>query len=124
MGFQTTITETVPEQVSVRITGVIKDEAGNGVPGANLTTLTLTLYDSSTESIINSRNDSDINGVNGGSVDASGNLVMKLSPADNALIGTGDSEKHIALIEWTYNAGADTGRAEVIFTVANLKRAP
>lgn len=124
MGFQTTITETVPEQVSVRITGVIKDEAGNGVPGANLTTLTLTLYDSSTESIINSRNDSDINGVNGGSVDASGNLVMKLSPADNALIGTGDSEKHIALIEWTYNSGADTGRAEVIFTVANLKRAP
>jgi len=122
--YQTEFESPVPEQITLRITGLIQDELGVAIPGANLTTLTLTLYNSTTEAVLNLRNASDILGVNGGSVDASGNFTLTLTPADNALLGTGRSEKHIALIVWTYNSGNSTGRFEVIFTVVNVTKGP
>ena len=43
----------VPEEGTLLITGVVRDELGVAIPGSSLTTMTLTLYDLTSDAIIN-----------------------------------------------------------------------
>ena len=109
----------VCEKTTTQISLPLTDENDQLLPPGVLTTVTLTLYDRDSGSIINSRNGVSINGANGGTVSTAG-LLLVLTPADNAFIdATKSREVHIALIQWTWSAGAKSGAKELAFTVFN-----
>lgn len=124
MAIRTIISEPVPERSSARITAKLEDEAGAGIPGGSLTTLTLTLYAAGPGTVINNRNKQNALNANGVTIDASGNLVYQMDPLDNQNIGSDPTERHIALFEWTWSAGAKAGKHEVLLTVVNLGQVP
>ena len=124
MANKTTISASLPERKTVRITAVIKDETNTVIPSTSLNTLTLTLYNKTDLTILNSRDGQDILNTNGGTVDSSGNFVLTLTPADMIVVHTVKTqETHIALIEWTYGSGK-AGGYEIEFTVDNLSYVP
>lgn len=100
------------------------DQNGAGLGPADLTTLTLKLYDATTFAIINSRDDQNVLGANGVTIDSSGNLVWIMDPADNPILDlTLSSEVHVALFKWTWGVGRK-GDHEVQFRVVNIKFVP
>src|SRR5262245_7000457 len=113
----------VIEKTTCRYTATLTDELGSVIPAASLTTLTLTLFDRRTGSIINSLNAQNVLNANGVTVDSSGNLIWTMSPADNAITGSWDVEEHGAMFEWTWSAGAKGGKHEVSFVVTNYVKA-
>ena len=121
----------VRESSSARLTATIKDETETAIPAASIDTLTLELYDQrthldspgSTAAIINGRAGQDILNANGCVVDSSGNLTLTLKPADNVIVNAGQSsERHVALLKWTYAAGLKAGMEEVLLDVVNYAR--
>ncbi len=129
MTVRTTVRVPVGEETTQLLTTTISDELGVAIPGASLGSLTLTIYAlDAAKTIINSRNRQSILNVNGGAVDAYGNLTMVLTPADNKIVDTvnvsvGKVEEHILLFEWTY-AGTKQGRQEILLKVVNLEKVP
>jgi len=89
----------------------------------SVSTLKLTLYNETTNAVINSRNAQNVNGANGGSIDADGILTMNLDAADNPIVdstlGVGDLENHVARFTWTWTGGR-TGIQELRFRVRKL----
>ncbi len=111
----------VPEKKTSLLTLALTDETDAVLTGG-VTTCTLTLYDKATRSIINSRNAQTILNANGGAI-AAGVLTLTLSDQDNAMVySAADTEEHVALIEWTWNAGTKKGVKEITFTVINLEK--
>lgn len=122
--FRTQWTIEVAEGVTVRLTGRIVDAAGAGISASALDTLRLTLYEQRTGAILNGRDQADILNTGGGTVSSAGDLVLVLSPADTALVHQSAAvETHVAYLEWTYNSGADRGRAVIEYPVRNLRKA-
>lgn len=102
---------------------VIKDEANDVVPAAQLTTLTLTQYALQTGTIINSREGQNVLNANNVTVTSGGVLTWIMQPADNAIVNAAlEYEFHIALFEWTYASGAKAGKHEVEFKIQNLTK--
>lgn len=124
MPVRTTLVDQIPEKSTAQITGILKDEAGNTIAAAGLSTLTLTLYVSGFPTkIVNSRDAQNVLNLNGVTVDAGGVLVYTMTPADNVIIDPENAtEKHIALFQWTWSAGAKAGRHEIAITVVNLAK--
>ncbi len=115
----------VNERNSCRYTGQLKDQTGTALPLAALTTVTLTLYDVATGSIIGGLDHASILNAGRGTVSAGGLLTIDFEPADNQLVGTpaaGLSERHIAEIEWTWNSGAGRGSKDVLIVVKQLAK--
>lgn len=116
---------TVPELSTAMITFTAKDEAGAAIPGSDLDSLTVTLFEKESGEVINSRERADILGANGGSVDEDGVGVWIMEPEDNAIVlANRSSEEHIALFEWGWNAGGRQGKATVRIVVQNLAMVP
>ena len=114
----------VREKTTPKYTATITDDNGNALPAASLTTLTLTLYRidaTGATQIINSRNAQNVLNANNVTIDANGLLTWAVQILDTTL---GDAtlpfERHIALWTWTWQAGAKTGRHEVILNIQNL----
>lgn len=121
--FLTTVTAESPEQVTVQITGTIKDHTDTAIPLASLGAVTLTLYDKRTQTILNSRSEGSIKNANGGTITSGGALTLVLDPDDNVMASAGAGvETHVAQISWTYNSGTATGRALVEFPIRNLAK--
>jgi hypothetical protein len=115
----------IPEGSSARYTATLLDELGAGVPAASLTTLTLTLYDDKTGAIINGRNAQNVLNANGVSVDASGNLVWAITPADTPIVtDTLQTETHYAVFKATWSSGAKGLSHAAPLTVTNMWRRP
>ena len=115
------------EQTTRRYTATIKDELGNALAGTSLTTMTLTLYHLKDGAIINSRNAQDILGAGSGAndvtIDANGLLTWTLRPADNPIADALlDFEDHVALIIFTWSAGAKKGTHEFMIRVQNATK--
>lgn len=95
------------------------------IAASNLLTLTLTLYDAASGSVINSRSAQDVLGVNGGTVEASA-VRIRLQPLDNpivsATLAVGGVEWHVARLTYTWNDGVTTrtGIEEVRFGVRRV----
>jgi hypothetical protein len=110
-----TLTADVIANMSSLLSFRIVNEAGVGFqPPA----VTLTLYEKWTRTILNGRDAVDVLS----SVDASGNVSFKLTPADNALLVPDDLrqiEIHCALFEWQFNT-TDKNSLTVEFTVKGL----
>lgn len=123
MSDRTVLPGVVPEKSTLRITGRLQDENNVAIGVSALTTLTLTLFDKASASIVNSRSASDIKNANGGTVDANGNFTLVLGPLDGTIIDSGQPyERHVALFEWTYGGGSKQGRHEVEWIVRNLSK--
>lgn len=123
MSIKTVFNEHVAEKTSPLITCQIVDAAGAGLGPGSLASLTLTLYDRASGSIINSRSAQNVLNANQVTVDGSGNLQFSMNPADNPILDdTLDVETHVALFEWTWSAGGGTkaGKYEIYLLVKNL----
>lgn len=129
---QTTQPFRARESSTARLTAIVEDETETAIPGASLDTLTLHLYDQKTElaspgttaAVLNGRNRQNVLNANGCTVDSSGGLEMIFTPADNVIVNTGawESERHVALFEYTYAAGLKAGKEEVLIDVVNYSR--
>lgn len=120
MSHRKEFTHPVPEGTTRALRGIITDENGNALAAAALNALTVTLYDESTKTVINSRAGQNILNTNGGSVDGSGVFALVLAAADNIMVTPSKHlERHVALVSWTYGAG-QTGNFEFVFAVENL----
>lgn len=118
-------TYVIAEQTTRFLEFQLLDENDSGIPAAELQSLTLTLYDPRTGAIINSRDDMSVLNANGGTVDAQGNAVLELGPADNVIVGQNAGlvqEDHVALLEWVYEAGTRQGRHLIFLRVENLAK--
>lgn len=93
---------------SCNITGQLRF-GDTEIAKAVLDTLTLTLYDQATQTVINNRNAQDILDANNSSVDATCNVTIELDAADNPIVNAnreaGFREKHVALVTWGWNDG-------------------
>ena len=116
---------TVGEQVTAQVTGVIVDLAGTAIPGANLTTCTLTVYslDDPAKPIVNSIDGVNILNAGRGTIDGSGNLTLILDAADNPILDdTRLRERHMLKIDFSWNGGLRDGRFKAILPVSNDKK--
>lgn len=111
--------DAVAELASGKLSGTLVDLDGVGFKP---TALTAEIYDAATRDVIRAK--ASVLDVNGGTVDADGNLELELTPANNAIVGHRREERHILLLEWTWDAATKAGKHEVHFTVRNLDRVP
>lgn len=119
--WRTTWPDSVPESGSAALSAVLRDEAGDPVPGSSLSGCTLTLFDRVTQAIINSRTASNVQG----DVDEDGLLTVDLTPDDNPIVTSGRPEEwHVARIRYQWAGGDKQGFHEVHFPVANLALIP
>ena len=101
----------------------------SAISKAGLDSFQVTLYDKATDAVINSRNNQNILDANQGTVDANGNFVLRLGPADAIIVGTSVAshaiEYHVARFSWSYNDGSEdrTGIQEVRFRIQQLPAA-
>lgn len=113
---------TVYEETSAEYSATLKDEDSAVIPLADLTTLTLTLYDERTAAIINSRTAQNVLNLNNVTVHATSGLVTwEIQPADNVIIDLtlrhGQSEPHVAQFDFTWDTGTKAGRHIVVLEV-------
>ncbi len=123
MAIKTVFNDEIAEKTTVVIDGDLTNESGGPLGSGDLATLTLTLYDRASGSIINSRSAQDVLNANQVTVDGSGNFQFSMNPADNPILDdTLDVETHVALFEWTWSAGGATkaGKHEIYLLVKNL----
>lgn len=126
---RSTRTLPLPENTTPILRAKIVDELGGPLSGDVLLTLTLTIYNRDTGTIINGRDHVNILNANGGVVyDAYENdvlvsrLLFQLTANDMAILEDSlPGEGRVALLEWSWNGGASRGKHEVWFTVENLE---
>lgn len=111
------LTQDVIEQTTPTVTGSIVDATGAAIGAASLTTLKLTLVSRDNQNkIVNSRDDQNILNANNVTVDSSGVMIWSVQVTDTR--GTG---VHRAIFEWTYSAGAKTGRYVLDLRLLNTR---
>ena len=100
-------------------TAVLRDEASLPIPDTTLDTLTLSLYDTLTQTYINSRQQQDVLNANGVTIDGSGNLTWLVEPEDHVLLGIRGFETHRAVFEYTWTDDSVSKRDwhALLFTV-------
>jgi hypothetical protein len=119
----------VKEGTGAKYTATLKDADGTVIPLANLTSITLTLYNYADSSIINSRDDQDVKNANNVTFHAtSGLLTWLIQAGDNPIVNTniaiGSKEQHVALFEFVYAGNGTPGKHEVDILVENLGQVP
>lgn len=129
-------TVTGDEGIAHQYTTRLVQPDGTRVGAANITALTLTLYDERTSEILNGRDhlavlntatatltDETIS-EEGSSVDIT-ELTWEVTAADMAIVDdTLGSEVHIARFDFVYGVGAKPGAHEVAIRVRNLELTP
>jgi hypothetical protein len=112
----------VVQETTGKYTATIVDEDGNGISSADITTAVMTLYDTQTEDIINTRDAQDILNANGVTIDTSGNLEWIWDPEDMPILhSVRKPEVHTALIKITWDSGAKQLYHEVSFRVNKVR---
>jgi hypothetical protein len=115
----------VQERETTQFTATLKDETDAALPDTSLLTLTLTLRDCDTDTILNSRDGQNVLNANDVTVSTAGLLTWEMQPADSPIVTTTkDQELHEALFIWTWSGGSKTGRHVVRFLVENMARVP
>ena len=120
----------VQEQTTTLLTPPITllDEYGNAINPSSLLTLTLTLYDEATATLLNGRNAQNVLNQSGTGVTVATGGVLNwiMSPADNTIIDpyipVGEHERHIALFRWTWTdgSGVSSGNCDVLLDVERM----
>lgn len=113
----------INEKTTFTYTCYLVNEADQVIPLANISTLTLTLYNKADSSIVNSRNAQNVLNANNVTVHATSGLVTwSVQVEDTTLVSTslapGELEEHRFMFTWTHSGG--TNRDEDYFLVKNL----
>lgn len=134
MATQTTLPFMCAERSSRLITWQFQQPDGTALDNDALETLTVTLYDVTSDMVLNGRETQDILGVaksgqNNFTLDGTGNVIWYMQPDDNAVLdATRRYEAHIALFEWSWDPGDGNGvredRTEIPILVKNLHLVP
>lgn len=99
---------TILEQVTFYVNTAIQDQAGVFIPASALNTLMMTLYETATDTILNSRYKQNVLNQNGVTVSDAGALEWIGTPADSVIYDSATAanseETHKALFEWTWGA--------------------
>lgn len=118
------LTFDIDEQATGQYTATITGNDGvTPLPGATLTTLTLTLYvikADGTDQIVNTRDRQNVLNQHNVAVNANGLVTWSVQVADTTLVEALPYERHFALFEWTWPGGA--GKHDVILNVRHLHR--
>jgi len=113
------------ERTTRRVTAIVVDENDVGLDVAVITAIKMTLYDKKTSDIINSRDAQDIKNANNVTISSVGALVWTVQVLDNIIVtATEVLEHHVALIEWTWNVGNNSGHDEIDIFVQNTVKVP
>lgn len=124
----------IDEQESGSYIATVTDDLGALLPGSTLLSLQLTLYvirQDGTITFVNGRNHQNVLNVNNVTVTdvlqtlADGrtyNLRWRIQPADTTLVEVLPYERHLFLVEWSWNTGA--GKQEGVLVVKNLTVVP
>ncbi len=111
----------VNEESTFQYKARVKDTDGNVV--TEFDAIELTLYDPETLDIINAREATDVNGTNGGSVDADGWFTWLSEPEDAVIIDdTKRKENRVAQFRFDFTGGQHYQRYE--FQINNLDLVP
>ena len=104
-----------------RWTGQIFDDAGVPISAAQLASLTLSIVDTLSGQVINGADAVSILNTGRGTVDAQGNVVLKLEVGDTAMTETTSRQVQRSLVfDWTYNGGVSAGRHQTNFMLVQL----
>lgn len=103
----------LPEAASVRLGGVLTDDAGTPIPGTDLTTCQLTVYDTRSGEPVAGFVGLDIKS----SVNASGVLSHRVPLAATVTGSTARRVLRTFLVRFTYNGGLDGGWFRWLATV-------
>lgn len=116
---------TINELTTARYTATLLDENQDPIDGNALDSLTLTAYDVRSGLAIGDRTAQDVLNKNGVTVSAAGELEWIMTPADNAIIGTGkrDEQKAGMFVAAWGGSGEKQCRHEFKWTVRNLLKA-
>jgi len=99
----------------------VRDTDGVVIPLSAMTTITFTLKKGGDP--INDRDAQSILNTNGGTYHAtSGLLSIVLTPEDNIMVGTGEVERHPALVEFTYAGGSKADSFPFFVDVTRTRR--
>lgn len=118
---------TIRSGTTLELTTVIRDMDGEELGSADLDSLTLTLHDEDTHSVINERDDQDVLNLNGGTLDGDGNFTLRLDPDDMAITNSSlQREWHEAQLTWVWTVATveHTGFASIKFRVTNVAYVP
>lgn len=119
--WRTTWPTSLPEGGAPVLTAVLRDEAGQPVPGPTMHEVRLTLFDRTSLAIINSRADLDVKSM----VSGSGVLTFPMAPADIVIMTDDRSlEWHVARIRYSWSGGTKQWFHELHHAVANLALLP
>ena len=111
----------VNKGTTCRISGTFISDDGTTLT-SNPDTIVATLYELSSGTVINSRDQQNVLNVNGGTCN-SGVFVLFLGASDNVILNSGRlSENHRLFLEWTYNNGTRNGNAYIDVTVIAVGR--
>lgn len=101
----TVLADHVLEATNCLITSRLEYPIGTLIPGADITAITVSLFDRVTGIVINGRRDQDVKNVNGGQLNVGTSvLTLELGPADNVIQNDDDpGEEHVILfhVAWT-----------------------
>ena len=108
----------VTEDTSGRYFAKLIDEFGLGIPAASMNSVTLTLYDTASQTIINNRDAQNVLNLNQVTIDGEGNLVWLWLPLDMPrLHDTRAPETHTGLWTVVWNGGNSQILHEISFRV-------
>ena len=117
------ITEPIAEKTTAKITFTLKDEADTVIPLDQIATLTLTLYNEESRTIISTRDAQSVLNLNNVTVHATSGLVTWLLQSADTSIETATKryETRIALFAWTF-ATTKSGKRQIRYKVQNLEK--
>lgn len=121
------LAKTVLERQTATYSFVLVDENGNGIDGAQLTTLTLTYYDVATGTIINGRDEQDAHNLNNVTITTAigpplvATVTWAMQPEDTVRLGSRrEVEPHGVVFQWTWGGGTKHNAHKVQFGIEAL----
>jgi hypothetical protein len=110
----------INEKTTGIYTANLVDENNAAIPGASLTSLTLTLYSLHTGVVVNSRDNQNVLNQNNVTVDSNGLLTFSIQEADTTILNTElATETHRALFRFGWGSNKKKSH-EVDIVVTNL----
>jgi hypothetical protein len=101
---------------------IVTIDDGSGVSASDLATITLTIVNTLSGSVVNGVSQVDIFNTGRGTLDTNGNLTIKLLPADTSMDdvpGIPQVQRSL-IIDWATIGGSVTGRHQVNFILVAL----
>jgi hypothetical protein len=116
------LADPINERTSAIIQADLIGDSGAPVAGATLTTLTLSLIDAYSGSVLNGRNAQNVLNQNDVTIDSQGHLTWSMRPADNVIVkDSAPFETHRAIFQGTWSGGAKGFTAVIEFRVNNVQ---